>query len=101
GIRDATVTGVQTCALPIFDENAHDYAAALGVSRVEADLTLEALVLALQRECERALAVNRDPLIEGGNTQRRLKLQFFSFERPVKIGRASCRERVEMSVSGG
>src|SRR5207248_3502248 len=83
GIRDRTVTGVQTCALPIllFHE--------LG----------EHLVLLLQLGFQKG-----DPLLAG------LDLFVGSGRRPegrdavlkeLQIGRASCRERVKMSVGGG
>src|SRR2546422_2873296 len=73
GIRDVAVTGVQTCALPIFL-----FAVALGSSLAPVgDLPRELLLFA-------ALAII--PEI-GGHT-------LYNWE----IGRASCRGRVEISV---
>src|SRR5690625_7211466 len=68
GIRDGHVTGVQTCALPIFTHGSH-----LRREPVQLDETL----------CV--------GLVEGvtGVISRE------------EIGRASCRERVEISVVGG
>src|SRR2546427_10685376 len=65
GIRDLTVTGVQTCALPIcFD----------------------------QHEEEVADVRENDPAPHGGGHGEDPQ------EDPEEIGRASCRERVEISV---
>src|SRR5438128_11279113 len=73
GIRDATVTGVQTCALPI-------------------SVPLQA---ALERK--RGLVVEQ-PLIDGIAAEQELARE----NRGVgtEIGRASCRERVEVRVVG-
>src|SRR5207244_7864201 len=82
GIRDDLVTGVQTCALPISAVDRTDRRARLVV--VEAD-ALRALLgdnvedVVRQRRAHRA--VGRLPLDQ--------------------IGRASCRERVEVSRVGG
>src|SRR3712207_8128687 len=81
GIRDIGVTGVQTCALPIFDLNV--------------------------KETERTLLFSRrgngDNMLEGlpwGNTGSEVTLVSGGNVLPValdtsyEIGRASCRERV-------
>src|SRR2546422_11414779 len=71
GIRDVAVTGVQTCALPIFPFRGRLLLVDTGVRR-----TLGAGAYNERtRECRAALE--------------RLR---------VEIGRASCRERVEISV---
>src|SRR5690554_7192904 len=78
GIRDADVTGVQTCALPI-------YAALLG-SRAQQNndgFNVEALHHFMQQNLERRLTLS-DLSSAAGETS---PWQF-------KIGRASCRERV-------
>src|SRR5438128_10591021 len=71
GIRDATVTGVQTCALPIY------YRA--GAFHRGWGLRIDHILLtpALAARCH-AVEIDRDERKE--------------------IGRASCRERVEISV---
>src|SRR5207237_6400091 len=69
GIRDSSVTGVQTCALPISSSNAAPW---LG-------------------SCTRARAT----------AQRCCSPPDSSAGRCVKIGRASCRERVEVTVDAG
>src|SRR5437764_4720115 len=83
GIRDTSVTGVQTCALPIFP-----------VARVRARNGL-----ALERDHDkRALGLEARTRRTGSRAGPRL------LRRPrtaVEIGRASCRERVLISVVGG
>src|SRR5207248_6215246 len=71
GIRDRTVTGVQTCALPISDVDA---------------------LRALSSAELRALGRLPEPMI-----RRRGDRGF----RVVKIGRASCRERGSKTEAGG
>src|SRR5207253_6782479 len=78
GIRDGHVTGVQTCALPI----SFRFAA-------PAHLAKQLLV-----EGWLGLQIGRWERVVGMARKRRSK------ESPAKeIGRASCRERVEISVS--
>src|SRR5690606_40427724 len=82
GIRDFHVTGVQTCALPIWRDIGFRGQAACDLQHV---VGVE--------------AVGGDGLEEGGGNGRlggRRGLRFC-----VEIGRASCRERVEMSVGAG
>src|SRR5438309_10852054 len=74
GIRDGTVTGVQTCALPISPYLSREH---LGVVAAEVDADAGEV----RREIEGATA--------------------FGERGEVEIGRASCRERVEMAVVGG
>src|SRR5436189_6335121 len=83
GIRDTSVTGVQTCALPIFG--------ALGLLRQQ-----------LQR-AERLQAnarVLRDALAQEGFEVAGSTTQIVPLV-VGEIGRASCRERVEISVAEG
>src|SRR5688572_31020878 len=77
GIRDLTVTGVQTCALPIFGHGRD----VLAVEAVEQRLHLLAVRLgeSLLGELVRRVLVLADPLELGLDAE---------------IGRASCRERV-------
>src|SRR4051794_41276715 len=89
GIRDGRVTGVQTCALPIYldPESLGDGAAALGVEVVELGREDAGDVLhGPVRHAQVALA-------EGGRARRPAQ--------SGEIGRASCRERVEISGGGG
>src|SRR5207245_7160219 len=79
GIRDATVTGVQTCALPI----------------------LRKYPLARR---ERVLPHRRDERLDAPRTVDRHELRSDLVGRGVErdqIGRASCRERVERAVAAG
>src|SRR5262249_59330224 len=84
GIRDWSVTGVQTCALPIF--TGHRLAE-------------------LQRGV--ALALHQEVLHWLGDGRRLLATHFcgplkvWELSPPPQIGRASCRERGEMSGVGG
>src|SRR5207245_3934801 len=86
GIRDATVTGVQTCALPI-------------------SVPLVAFVqMTMRNGTGRPVVVDRgrfsqgtsDPGLRGINT----KVDVGQGEKPLQIGRASCRERGEMLSVG-
>src|SRR5687768_18491588 len=83
GIRDVAVTGVQTCALPIFDECTRqsvldgDAAEAHAVVRADAALGGEP---------------HHAPLILNHAPHRR--------SCKAEIGRASCRERVYISLVG-
>src|SRR5437588_2766151 len=87
GIRDHCVTGVQTCALPI--SGARRRAAWTGrvPQKAQAPLSRARPVQAARRRAPAALLERIRP--PGRLTGRR------------KIGRASCRERVEISVRGG
>src|SRR5688572_32206833 len=85
GIRDLTVTGVQTCALPILDlDPCHAPLEELpaGVARIEVYNKIDLMPGFLPPEG--ALTVSA----KTGEGVERLR----------KIGRASCRERVESSV---
>src|SRR5207245_5662344 len=93
GIRDATVTGVQTCALPILGANLLIGLSPIGAAR-------QALGLAVAAEEYGARLFGSGSLMAGilqtdarldQPTADRLKAAWES----RKIGRASCRERVE------
>src|SRR5437588_1451977 len=95
GIRDHCVTGVQTCALPIWPRRC--YAAA--VLRVAPPaVTDDPQIRAAIGELRQA----RDPelvrLLDGEDPVARYGL---GTERELKIGRASCRERVEDTGGAG
>src|SRR2546430_16216735 len=79
GIRDLTVTGVQTCALPISSSAGCDGGgvSVLGISGT-------------QKTTVPARSVGDRFLVKG-------KYVVFTVDS-AKIGRASCRERVEISV---
>src|SRR5207248_7918049 len=97
GIRDRTVTGVQTCALPI-----------LPVASTGRRSRTALKGPATYPTSRRSSTQNRDKLVwkisgfhsgvhwcRGVASARRL------LDDPSEIGRASCRERVEMSVVAG
>src|SRR5207245_6853621 len=92
GIRDATVTGVQTCALPIF---AAVQGLALGSSRP--CLGLSTLLGLAEKMKDRAATLV--PMIDAYREQVYAAVYdagLQNLEEPeAKIGRASCRERVE------
>src|SRR5689334_13037434 len=83
GIRDGTVTGVQTCALPIC------------VKRVESDVHAE-ICLELVVHVLRGQVGEIDRLVEGELQAGQLRRAHAPGRecRPGQIGRASCRERV-------
>src|SRR5207245_9179328 len=85
GIRDATVTGVQTCALPIYEVRS-------GGDVLEPE-GLELVVEELAAGVDQPDALEDVRLVVERRQGRRLR------ER-VQIGRASCRERVEVWVVG-
>src|SRR5205823_9253715 len=99
--RDKLVTGVQTCALPIYlaagrRGSRYDHATGLLVTLTGAEAALvvnnnaAAVLLVLAAVARgREVIVSRGELIEIGG----------EFRIPDKIGRASCRERVE--IAGG
>src|SRR5687768_18431082 len=77
GIRDVAVTGVQTCALPIYR---------LSPSR------------AVPRAKVIGADISRKAITQARDNAAELGVRNVSF---VQIGRASCRERVEIRVVGG
>src|SRR2546430_9097941 len=76
GIRDLTVTGVQTCALPIFRNNSTDFPPGVCLARNFLRLMNTSLAVRLARASWIAIGLGLDSL------------------QPRQIGRASCRERV-------
>src|SRR5207237_6488322 len=83
GIRDSSVTGVQTCALPICENGSCTPSARRGVRAKK------------KRSGRRFPFEKRRPLSV------RAAPQTFRGAGDREIGRASCRERVERSVCGG
>src|SRR5207248_7451657 len=87
GIRDRTVTGVQTCALPIFDARSRQ-------PFLERHLELTQRYIACFPARENPYDILLDDSEEGLTTAR-VEAVF----KPLKqIGRASCRERGENAV---
>src|SRR5205085_5342045 len=76
GIRDLTVTGVQTCALPISDRP-------------------------IVWRFSMYHATIADPTLSKDELYREVRLQLRGLLEGEQIGRASCRERVEVSVGAG
>src|SRR5690606_39411913 len=90
GIRDFHVTGVQTCALPIFK--------ALGRKDVlAASGELDRLAASIARHAERSVILS--DIDAGRIAARRIggPLLFGRLWQRLEIGRASCRERAEGS----
>src|SRR5207249_8045267 len=100
GIRDRNVTGVQTCALPISIAARFVACAALGCAAATVDgasvtLHQDAVTTAVTRR----LFTDNGRRMLGGVAS---SCNYAYAERPVvKIGRASCRERVEGAVGAG
>src|SRR3712207_9288841 len=86
GIRDIGVTGVQTCALPIFQILGHGKG--LQLPRNVGDNIREQRLHARDAPCEVSLEA-----LNG----RSVDLNFL-LEPLVEIGRVTCRERVSISV---
>src|SRR5207249_7091768 len=90
GIRDRNVTGVQTCALPIL--RAHGHAAAGDAALAQARDWLAGRSAAEAASEEHRLRVALVSYIAG-----RLADAQRQFQLLAEIGRASCRERVEIT----
>src|SRR5207245_8589243 len=80
GIRDATVTGVQTCALPI--------------SANCGNIPIKSLVSGTVPSVAQSRRLRSDPSKAMSNAESRLP-------KVSEIGRASCRERVQREVDDG
>src|SRR5207237_6755962 len=87
GIRDSSVTGVQTCALPISASTC----GTLGVANGDAEAGLPAVV-----RFETPKVPHVDAAVPGEHP---LAVKVQTFPPVRKIGRASCRERVKLWVS--
>src|SRR5438067_10589985 len=87
GIRDRNVTGVQTCALPIWISSISPRERSSRPRRCLRDQTIADCGLRIADLAGTAVAaVTASVLLDRQDSQ---------------IGRASCRERVEMGVGGG
>src|SRR5206468_8111522 len=99
GIRDLIVTGVQTCALPIFARGEGTLAMAIedgGVSETETKtipILLQTLDLTLYPE--------GGELVAGLPSRLYLEARTPAKKPADQIGRASCRERVESAGARG
>src|SRR5207248_3891434 len=89
GIRDRTVTGVQTCALPI-SPSPHARPDRRVGRRLQRLAGVAALPVGARRGAARRQGAPHGP--GGGRT---------NILRPCEIGRASCRERVGGGGGGG
>src|SRR5207244_7654764 len=89
GIRDDLVTGVQTCALPIF-RSLHSRRAVLTDCWVKRGLKPSKMPAQLKHDC--AISLPREEAAAGQSQK--------GGQRP-EIGRASCRERVKTTVLDG
>src|SRR5207247_2745905 len=90
GIRDPLVTGVQTCALPIFESDGKDDIRAMAHAAKAAGLEYIAIT-----DHSQSLAM-ANGLDERRALAHALRVRAVDAEGP-EIGRASCRERVEGS----
>src|SRR5437016_8905375 len=85
GIRDWSVTGVQTCALPIF---------CISVGAASCRFRIESISIVAPAAHAAEAASERQPENNGSS-------RTAPSGASKEIGRASCRERVEISVVGG
>src|SRR5207245_5801801 len=93
GIRDATVTGVQTCALPIWDSSFAEFVTAK-MAKTTANRQLPLSPQVLVRSATRCSSPAPGSIVSG----RRFGMPRRS---PDEIGRASCREGGEAVWVGG
>src|SRR5207245_7319367 len=93
GIRDATVTGVQTCALPISRDR---LAIQTVVAPFQEDLVQSAIETELARDGQVFFIHNRVESIYSLGAM----VQKLVPKARVEIGRASCRERGESAAGG-
>src|SRR5207244_5754237 len=94
GIRDDLVTGVQTCALPIL--TSHGFRGAYLTSRHSVSVVaIAGDGTAMERDYDFSSALHAGDLDDAAQVGRN------AGERAVKIGRASCRERVAREGRGG
>src|SRR5207248_7181281 len=99
GIRDRTVTGVQTCALPISRTSAWAMVSLMVFMRLpqESCETLSAQAApAIREEAEPIRHLLHGSLISDAPLEPRLG----GIREDAEIGRASCRERVEGAEVG-
>src|SRR5207253_5244958 len=94
GIRDGHVTGVQTCALPIFGRSAWTIAARSAIS-------LRTCTGAMPSSPEVANAASTIAAGLPARVAARRSARAARRTRRSEIGRASCRERVGMAGRGG
>src|SRR5437660_3342821 len=94
GIRDGHVTGVQTCALPIYFYR--ELTTRLG------ELGVETAIYPRPNELEDATPFAEDETHAAydGEAANRCWRVLVQAERVFKIGRASCRERVRAAAGG-
>src|SRR5207245_7337590 len=98
GIRDATVTGVQTCALPILDEPEQAFLEAPEHKTVIGEVKLPPAVeaaVARAKAAAAAAAEGNTPSPQAWGTNENVTRELH------EIGRASCRERGAVVVGGG
>src|SRR5699024_11734744 len=95
GIRDRNVTGVQTCALPIFLQNCT--LAPIWVRKMPKK-EAEALAMHYLERVRIAEHAHKFPGQISGGQQQRVAI---ARSLCMKIGRASCRERVSVGVVVG
>src|SRR5699024_11824924 len=91
GIRGRNVTGVQTCALPIFPRTKRGKDALVGVN-----IDLETAAFGGTVDLDVTTAVVCDTC-SGAGTQEGTSIETCSLCHGAEIGRASCRESVEVS----
>src|SRR5207302_5145214 len=98
GIRDFHVTGVQTCALPIFPGQVPRTVTSAMEPRVATPVEALRIVtsVAEPRAATRAAARRRATSVAESRAATRAAVR-----RTVKIGRAPCRERGEAAVGAG
>src|SRR5439155_16968302 len=95
GIRDGHVTGVQTCALPIFAYKGKQ----VNPQQAGRDLKVRAVLTGSVAQ-HGGLLIIRAELVDVADASQLWGEQYQKKLDDIQIGRASCRERVEMSEIG-
>src|SRR5205823_11876786 len=97
GIRDKLVTGVQTCALPIFTGHGIDAAADMAMAK----FVFRSLAREHSEPSEFLAAANEIVLEEIGDGKFITMLYMTADGQEGEIGRASCRAREASRVAAG
>src|SRR5690606_39786318 len=101
GIRDFHVTGVQTCALPIFSGLEVKYESHLATSATDTAVARDGFGKLLHVSEQLSSLPKGNPLALTLDASIQLIVDEELEAGRAKIGRASCRERGESAVGGG
>src|SRR5207248_8109493 len=98
GIRDRTVTGVQTCALPIFSHPTPGLVSITGSTRAGMEVAVAASADLKRTHLELG---GKAPVVIFDDADLAAAAEAIAVAGYFKIGRASCRERVQRGGGAG